>query len=308
MVPREVRPSPRSYAAWATNISAGAASEAGQHLTATVELLPLQPGDPKALEFDVPPSIDLATGDLRFTIKHRIYPDSSGEEAEDKWVSSAGLARVRVTVQDDGGTAGGGQDSTSADFTIFLDPVPAARNQNIKHPWKAAGGIPISFMAMDVDTDPVIADDWQHGDPWPYPTYEFLTYPQKGFMTDYVARATPDGQHRAIRFASKDLIFDYVMPKPGLIKVNHVPAIQVVAQSATAAELPDLMAVMDPIRPRLETLPPEYLDKSFNFVKTLIYVPFSSTFTGVDGFTFRVTDPDGHISNTASITIEIFEK
>ena len=91
-----------------------------------MELLPLQPGDPKALEFDVPPSIDLATGDLSFTIKHRIYPDSSGEEAEDKWVSSAGLARVRVTLQDDGGTRRYSADGFARWLAGFLSYGPAA--------------------------------------------------------------------------------------------------------------------------------------------------------------------------------------
>ncbi|WP_209422983.1 Lcl C-terminal domain-containing protein [Melaminivora jejuensis] len=77
VVPREDRPGPRIYPGWATGISPGPMREAGQHLTATVELLPLQSGDPKALEFETPPALDLATGDLTFTIQHRIDPDPS---------------------------------------------------------------------------------------------------------------------------------------------------------------------------------------------------------------------------------------
>ena len=41
---------------------------------------------------------------------------------------------------------------------------------------------------------------------------------------------------------------------------------------------------------------------------TWCYVPFSSTFVGVDSFTYDVTDPDGNVSNAASIVIEIYEK
>jgi hypothetical protein len=41
VVPQGDEPGPRRYPAWATGISPGPAREAGQHLTATVELLPL---------------------------------------------------------------------------------------------------------------------------------------------------------------------------------------------------------------------------------------------------------------------------
>ena len=182
-MPREDRPGSLVYAAWATNISVGAASEAGQHLTATVELLPLQPGDPKALEFEVPPMIDLATGDLRFTIKHRIDA-SVGASNREWWVSSAGLARVRVTLQDDGGTAGGGQDSSSAEFTIFLNPAPAARDLFVKHPWKT-DCIPIALVGFDADTDPEPGPDYVPlVSPYPFPKVEIVSNPTKGFLQD----------------------------------------------------------------------------------------------------------------------------
>ena len=255
MVPREVRPGPRSYAAWATNISAGAASEAGQHLTATVTLLPLQPGDPKALEFDVPPSIDLATGDLHFTIKHRIYHDplNPDDASFDTWYSSAGLARVRVTLQDDGGTADGGQDSTSADFTIFLDPVPVARRHGIKHPWKSEC-IPLGLAGFDADTDPEPGPDYVPViSPFPFPRIEITAQPSKGFLT-YGADAYYGG-----------------------------------GMSATPPE-----------RHQYDGLP-------FNYVVTLCYTPFSSTFLGSDTFTYRVVDPDGNASAPASMDLEFFE-
>ncbi len=265
VVPREDRPGPLTYPGWATGISPGPAREAGQHLTATVELLPLLTGDPKALEFEVPPAIDLTTGDLTFTIKHRIDTDPwhPGDPTYDRWVSSAGLARVRVTLQDDGGTAHGGQDSTSAEFTIFLDPAPFVPDTNIYHPWKASC-IPVSFIALDVDTDPVISDSWQHGDRWPYPTFEIIGQPQKGYMFVYGSSS---------------------------------------ADAGTTADdsQPNLLAVMNPSDPDRPSL------WRFNWIMIWCYVPFSSTFVGVDVITYRVTDPDGNVSNLGNTVIEIFE-
>ncbi len=185
VVPREDRPGPLTLPGWATGISPGPAREAGQHLTATVELLPLLSTDPKALEFEVPPAIDPATGDLTFTLKHRIDPDPwhPGDPRYDMWVSSAGLARVRVTLQDDGGTANGGQDSSSAEFTIFLDPVPAARAHRIIHPWKA-DCIPVTLGGFDADTDPEPGPDYVPVvSPYPFLRIEIVTHPSKGLLT-----------------------------------------------------------------------------------------------------------------------------
>ena len=306
VVAREDRPGPRTYPAWATGISPGPAREAGQHLTATVELLPLQPGDPKALVFEVPPAIDLATGNLTFTIQHRIDIDllQPDNRYRDSWVSSAGLARVRVTLRDDGGTANGGQDTASAEFTIFLDPKPVALDQQVRNPWKASC-IPISFMALDIDTDPVIADTWQQGDPWPYPTFRILTQPTQGFIVVYVSRRSPDGDERpAIRFASKDLSFDYLLPQSGMVKVGTQAASPIVVKNSQ----PDLAAVMNPSPPRAGWDRPGSLRRTYNWVMTWCYVPFSSTFVGSDTLTFDVTDPDGNVSNAGAINIEIYEK
>src|SRR5690606_32575143 len=122
---------------------------AGQQLTATVRLLPV-PGE-KTLTFDVPPAIDLATGDLTFTVEHRIHPKGQlpiydPHLPQDQWpvkdvfywASAAGRVRVEVTLQDDGGTAGGGVDTTVKTFDIAISPVPFAFDVPIKHPWKAA--------------------------------------------------------------------------------------------------------------------------------------------------------------------------
>jgi len=304
VVPQGDKPGPRAYPAWATGISPGPAREAGQHLTAQVELLPLQPGDPKALEFEVPPAIDPATGDLTFTLRHRIANyDAQARPTRDYWVSSAGLARLRVTLQDDGGTAHGGQDSASGDFTIFLDPVPSVISPNIKHPWKPAC-IPFTMGAMDPDTDWVIPDDWYHGAPWwPYPTFKFLTHPSQGFITDYVSFRTPSGDE-AIRFASARGSFDYVLPPTGMVKVGAQAAS---VQTAVQDPLPGIQEVMEPRPAHITWLNEQTPGASFNFAMTWCYVPFSSTFVGSDTFTYQVTDPDGNVSQPGVVSIEVFE-
>ena len=43
------------------------------------------------------------------------------------------------------------------------------------------------------------------------------------------------------------------------------------------------------------------------FQITTCYVPFSSTFTGFDSFTFQFVDREGHVGNVATFNIEIFE-
>jgi len=312
VVPREYMPGPATYHGWAKDISPGPAREAGQHLTAKVELLPLQPGDPKALVFDVPPALDPATGDLTFTIHHRIDHASGTKDdptpERDQWYSSAGLARVRVTLQDDGGTANGGQDTAQADFTIFLDPAPKAMDVNIKHPWKAVC-IPYTVGAMDVDTDPVNYYTWHDGLQWPFPTFEILSYPTKGFLTEYVSSRTPDGNN-VIRFASQQGSFDYVLPKTGMVQVGTQAAAGKLVPSAaksSTSSFPNDGIFMTPRPPRIGWTGPWSKNIGFNFSMTHCYVPFSSTFVGSDTFTYQVTDPDGNVSGIASVSIEIFE-
>jgi hypothetical protein len=292
-VPRENRPAPLSFPGWATGIAPGPPREAGQHLTATLRLLPVT--GQKALEFDVPPSLDLATGTLSFTIKHRIYPgtypDDPNDPSYDKWYSSAGLARVQVTLQDDGGTAEGGVDTTVAgEFTIFLDPAPVARDVTIKHPWKAAA-IPVTHGAFDADTDP-------NPDPnvvWPtnawwWPQVRIITWPTKGVLTDYVSRpADADagaGTQVSVSTSKAKL--------PGPVTAELV---------CTYDGVDQFWMFMYPTTPERHV----YNGLSYNYNNTIVYVPFSTTFVGSDAYSYCVVDPDGNVSNIASVSIEIFE-
>jgi uncharacterized repeat protein (TIGR01451 family) len=90
----------QSFASWATSISAGPANENTQTLTFTVT------NDNNAL-FTVQPDVS-PTGELTFT-------PAAGPN---------GIANVTVTIQDDGGTANGGINTSPAQvFTITVDNV-----------------------------------------------------------------------------------------------------------------------------------------------------------------------------------------
>ena len=261
-------PGPRSYPGWATGISPGPAREAGQRLTASVRLLPV-PGI-KTLEFDAPPTIDLATGDLRFTVHHRITTASHDPQGQprDYWVSSAGRVRVEVTLQDDGGTADGGADTTVKSFEIFVSPVPVAADLNYKHPWHAAC-VPIGMVAQDIDTDTQVQAAYPK-QYWPY--FKIKEYPQEGYLANYVA--------------GRSLVTKSISVPLG----NDIPAND--AWGVTGLN------------------PPVTGDTSpwgGFFVSTVCYVPSSSTFTGFDSFTYTAVDVDGNESASQMVTIEIFE-
>ena len=262
------RPRPQTYTGWATGISPGPAREAGQRLTASVRLLPV-PGI-KTLEFDAPPTIDLATGDLRFTVHHRITTASHDPQGQprDYWVSSAGRVRVEVTLQDDGGTADGGADTTVKSFEIFVSPVPVAADLNYKHPWHAAC-VPIGMVAQDIDTDTQVQAAYPK-QYWPY--FKIKEYPQEGYLANYVA--------------GRSLVTKSISVPLG----NDIPAND--AWGVTGLN------------------PPVTGDTSpwgGFFVSTVCYVPSSSTFTGSDSFTYTAVDVDGNESASQMVTIEIFE-
>jgi CSLREA domain-containing protein len=91
----------QSVTNWATNISAGPANESGQTLTFQVT------GNTNAGLFSAGPAIS-STGTLTYTPA----------------ANAAGSATIDVVLKDDGGTANGGQDtSTPATFTITVNPI-----------------------------------------------------------------------------------------------------------------------------------------------------------------------------------------
>lgn len=91
--------SPQTVNGWASNMSAGPANESGQTLTFSLT------NDNNAL-FSVQPTID-ALGNLTYTLAPNAF----------------GTANVTVHLQDSGGTANGGIDTTTKVFSIIVQPV-----------------------------------------------------------------------------------------------------------------------------------------------------------------------------------------
>jgi len=209
------------------------------------------------------------------------------------------LARLRVTLQDDGGTANGGHDSTSADFTIFLDPTPVARNLNIAAPWKQIY-LPVALVALDADSYDGRGFVWLE-DPFPWPVFCVRTAPSHGFLTDHVASRDPDKDGPGvIRYASKSLRFDYRLPQTGMVKAGTRAA----AGQVTVQPKDQTFVMTIPAQGVYPLGAPGY---DHNFVATFCWVPYSSTWVGSDTFTYDVIDPDGYVSGTVSVGIEIFE-
>jgi hypothetical protein len=116
---------------WATALSAGPSDEAGQSLVFLVS-------NSNAALFSTPPSIN-NQGTLTYAPATNAY----------------GVATVTVYVQDDGGTANGGVNSSPAQtFTITVDHVnrpPVALDDAGMAP---NNGMPVMFMVLSNDSDP----------------------------------------------------------------------------------------------------------------------------------------------------------
>ncbi len=273
---RTARPGPLSIPGWATGIAAGPASEAGQHLTATVRLLPV--ADQKALEFQVAPTLDLATGTLSFTIKHTIYPLTIYGQTDPsyiQWYSSAGLARVEIELKDDGGTANGGADTTTHTFTIFMDPAPLAVDFSVRNLWKSPC-VPITIGGWDADSDPQA--EWVYP-PWLLPRIFIHTAPARGFVTPYSSSsALAEDASQTARTAAE--------PSPARA-----------AQQAQNYEFGTELIGTSPALP---------LTAHESYYASFCYIPFTSTFTGTDSFTFVLVDQDGNVSEPARVNIDIY--
>ncbi|NUQ61803.1 MAG: tandem-95 repeat protein [Pirellulales bacterium] len=134
---------PRTVAGWATAISAGPADEAGQTLSFLVTT------NNDAL-FSVLPSINATSGTLTFTPAPNAF----------------GIATVTVRLKDDGGTAGGGADTSAPQtFTIKINAVndpPTLTTISTLPDANEDSSYSISYAALaaaadesDVDGDPI---------------------------------------------------------------------------------------------------------------------------------------------------------
>ncbi len=126
---------PQTISGWATAISAGPSNEAGQALTFLVS------NNHNAL-FAAQPALSVSTGDLTF------------ESTQDV----SGTAFVTVTLQDDGGTARGGIDTSGPQtFTLTVNPV--------NDPPQAVGDTFTTYRGgtvteLDSGATSLMANDW----------------------------------------------------------------------------------------------------------------------------------------------------
>jgi len=104
-----VFPGPQSIPGWASILSPGPPSEAGQSLSLKTEVLSTS----GTLAFDDAPSVNVADGTLTFALTPGTY----------------GTAEVQLTLQDNGGTAGGGADSFTTTFEITMNSPPVVFDQ-----------------------------------------------------------------------------------------------------------------------------------------------------------------------------------
>lgn len=96
---------PQTVSGWATNISAGRASESGQTLTFQIT------GNSNSNLFSAGPAVDAASGSLTYTPA----------------ANASGTATIQIQLHDDGGTANGGQDTSGAQtLTITVNPIDDA--------------------------------------------------------------------------------------------------------------------------------------------------------------------------------------
>jgi len=125
---------PQTVSGWATNLSAGPANESSQTLTFFVS------NDNNGL-FSAQPSLD-ATGNLTYTPA----PDASGS------------ATVSVYVQDDGGTANGGVDtSPTVSFTVtvnFVNDAPSFTKGADQTVNENAGAQTVTSWATNISVGP----------------------------------------------------------------------------------------------------------------------------------------------------------
>ncbi|HEV7224159.1 MAG TPA: Ig-like domain-containing protein, partial [Pirellulales bacterium] len=136
---------------WAKNMSAGPANEAGQTLSFQVA------GDTAPSLFLVPPVVDPASGDLRFT-------PAPG---------AMGSATITLVLKDNGGTARGGQDASAPQtFRITLNSPPVAQPDTfVLSDSSANTAATVGVLANDSDPD---------GDPL---TAQLVSGPSHGTLT-----------------------------------------------------------------------------------------------------------------------------
>jgi uncharacterized repeat protein (TIGR01451 family) len=286
----------QSFPGWATAMSVGPPDDAGQSLTGFTVW-----NDNNAL-FSVQPAVDLA-GQLTFTPA----PDANGS------------ATVSLYLSDDGGTANGGDDtSTIQAFTITVSAVPDTPvlafipDQSINETDLLA----FTATATDGDGDPLTFSLQAGTDPVPAGASIVATGPNAGDFT-----WTPSSAQGPATYSFKIRVTD-----PGGLFDEQEFSITVIDLPPTAIDdgvggLEDdhivIDAIADLVTPNDTDLedgvpagaatiatPPSSGSLVDNLDGTWTYTP-DPGFNGVDTFGYTVTDDAGQVSNEATVTVTI---
>lgn len=266
----------QTVAGWATNISPGPEADAGQ----TVEFVVTN--DVNSL-FSVQPSIS-PTGTLTFT------PAANAH----------GTASVTVMLHDNGGTFGGGADTSAPQvFTITVDAVndaPVANGQAVTTSEDTAAAI--SLVVTDVDGDAL--------------AYIVVTSPSNGTLTGTASHLiyTPDANYHgsdSFTFHVNDGTVDSNLATVTITvdAVNDAPVAN--GQAVTTSE--DTAAAISLVATDVDSDTLAYVIGSpshgtlTGIAPNLIYTP-DANFHGNDSFTYKVHD--GAVdSNVASVTVTV---
>ena len=150
---------PQTVLGWATGISAGPADEAGQVLTFNVT------NNTNASLFAAGPAIDSGTGNLTYT----------------PVADANGFADITIELQDDGGLANGGDDTSGPE--TFRINVTAVNDPPVANPQTVGATEDVDMPITLTGSDPVETDA--------ITTYTIETLPANGKLYQ-----TPDGTSR----------------------------------------------------------------------------------------------------------------
>ncbi|MDX6631087.1 MAG: hypothetical protein QOH00_3333 [Gaiellales bacterium] len=284
---------PQTVAAWATGMSAGPADESGQGVTFAVSS-----SDPALFSGGGQPAVNGA-GALTFT-------PATGAH---------GAATVSVRAVDDGGTAGGGADTSAAQTFVItvVNQAPVASADAPSVPENDVAGV--TFNVLTNDSDP-------EGDPLSLASYDDSTIANGGLTsngggsftyvpaphfagTDTFSYTASDGNGNTA--AALVTITVTAVPDPpaaaddSYVTPQDVALVQVApgvlandSDSAGGTLLVDTTPVVAPANGSLSLA----ADGSFTYTPTL-------GFTGSDTFTYRVTSGASGLGATGVVTITV---
>jgi len=253
------RPGATSIAGWATNFSPGPASESGQTLTATVRLLPVQ--GQKALAFDTAPALDVATGTLSFTIKHTIYDCSSTPPF---WPFCGDPAYADS------------QDAATWVSSTGLATVEITLQDN---GGTAAGGVDKVVKTFTIFLDPKpVATDTTVRHPWKSPCVPIT-------LGGWDADSDPGEEWTYPPWKWPRVIIT-TAPTRGFL-TQYISRPNAAAPSSRAQAADEGLGLTTTIAS----------GGIWAWYGSLCYIPFTSTFTGTDSFTYALVDNDGNVSD-----------